>query len=1662
MALETFAPPKWITPGGNLGTIPELEFYNLPLTVTDPNIGPASAQVTTMDSANAKWSFVDGTVRIKATGLPYHSYGSPFSYVAPVRQNYDIIMPYRGGSTASGTNTPVPEGLIAMMLNGVALYSFKTSTPPQGKTNIPGYTWNLPRTVTPTTGEDLASGFTSWTLAGGRYAYFYSRFDTAWTTGVGHVDGSSTPTGTAETTTITYLKDGLTHPDGHSKMLGVAIDGYPIYGPFGYSNATLMTSGVRRMTSGWTLKDVSYRDEELQDTELYPMGVFVEDYQYVGNGSLDRHNGRFCKTPEYPDGTYAYFMTTDSLGTPVFPYVVGDTFYGEPVTGPLYVNQDGGGTSPAGVVLEESKYNKIEFSLISGELPDGLQIVRSGAIRGVPVANRDGDFTQTNTFSVRAYNTETKQLADRTFSITISNIIPPSIIPKNINLGLYFDGSEVELDLDAVEARPGAALSWRISQGFLPDGLTLDSATGVISGYIKPILEDNALNAPGWDRTDWSEYFWDFSVRAQRKTFQFTVEVNDGVNIDSSTYRLEVFPRSFLTADNSDGNLTMDTENIEFGAFLIDDEEFDVNGQIGPELTVDSGNKHDPIIITTQNDLARVRQSSYFQFKIDAVDLDFDDLQYSIVANDAGAFDGQEFVTEISYPYVSAVPQNGIIYEGVWPKQTSKVIGGVVTSAEDTSQPMYNDGDIIKVLDNDGFWHLATVNELTVARLTGSVRVFASPGDYISQNVGGANATVVNISATTGTMSFESNVSVAEGDIITQLQSVGNTVVLSNATVLAETVNGLEIQIQFNMDPVYGNFFSGNTAANIRINNVDAGVKPSAITTATDVECIYITPTTFSTSTNQVGDIALINGANTNCYISSIVGVGVDVNPDLAVESIYGFDEEGVKFDQTFLGLPTSLSIDENSGWITGQVPAQTLNQVSYTFEVVVQKRSYPAYRDSKLLTLVVLGDLYNYVTWLTDSNLGTIQNGAVSDLYIEAINTRGKQLYYTLSGTHRLPQGLTLLPNGLISGRVSFRVFDLDFGTTTIDGGKTTFDSKYTFTVTAKDIQNTASETRTFTLQVVKRNTEPYENLYLKAFTSPAQRQYFQQIMQDRSVFPSDLIYRESDPYFGLAKNIKFLFLPGLNPSKLSDYAMAVQFNHHSKRITFGDVKTAVVLDEFFNVKYEVVYVDVIDENTSVLGESPASAIFPEIVNPFYDRQGNEYNFITPNAFGNMQNQMVSYIGYANKGALPPWMTSNQPTDDGGFIAPLGFKRALVLAYTVPGAADKIAYRLRESRYELNQIDFTVDRYQLDNSYSDNYEPTTDILTLSSPVNITCGDLIYQNTTGVIAYALETIQGLSRVRIQYAVIGDFAQEFDTTNNYTVKIDNVETTAYPIALTTVPESAGYISSTETTFDRYSGIYSVFTPTGTVDYAVTQPFEEINGKSVEFLTANRMIDGARSLKTGDRIVFFEQEFYQDQNDSGSYDQGWARYLVTWESNFWDYDNNTFVTVDDEEWDSSRYVNGFKEHNLDQGLPDTTPGFPTTPVNGQIFYNDTNRTTYVYNSSTSRWRIPNERIGIWEITITQTNTVLLEFVKDIVFYNRLYVRKGQRYGRTNIFYDPNLKAGRSIPNYTVLSQRVTVNYTTFDGNGTRFFDYRDNYQIPETGDKYIKFAKTGVFI
>ena len=124
----------------------------------------------------------------------------------------------------------------------------------------------------------------------------------------------------------------------HSPIIGWAYDGNPIYGPYGY--ASKQGGIVAQMKSGYRI-DLKTNRPSLS---IFPEGFFIEDYTYFNVSDetvLDENNGRFCVTPEFPNGTYAYFSaindgSADSSGSfsgykrPVFPYFIGNSFKSKP------------------------------------------------------------------------------------------------------------------------------------------------------------------------------------------------------------------------------------------------------------------------------------------------------------------------------------------------------------------------------------------------------------------------------------------------------------------------------------------------------------------------------------------------------------------------------------------------------------------------------------------------------------------------------------------------------------------------------------------------------------------------------------------------------------------------------------------------------------------------------------------------------------------------------------------------------------------------------------------------------------------------------------------------------------------------------------------------------------------------------------------------------------------------------------------------------------------------------------------------------------------------------------------------------------------------------------------------------------------------------------
>ena len=186
--------------------------------------------------------------------------------------------------------------------------------------------------------------------------------------------------------------------NGHSPIIGWAYDGNPIYGPYGFSDPSDLNSKVKILDTGYDL-DVT---NVVNRPNGFTNGFFIEDYKFNNSGDLDRHNGRYCKTPDYPEGTYAYFagITTISL-VPKFPYFIGNTFRSNPDVNDFNINQTTFDFTNSGIIRNtypykvSDKFADNDFIIESNEITTQSSIVESttaGSIDSIDIINAGEDY----------------------------------------------------------------------------------------------------------------------------------------------------------------------------------------------------------------------------------------------------------------------------------------------------------------------------------------------------------------------------------------------------------------------------------------------------------------------------------------------------------------------------------------------------------------------------------------------------------------------------------------------------------------------------------------------------------------------------------------------------------------------------------------------------------------------------------------------------------------------------------------------------------------------------------------------------------------------------------------------------------------------------------------------------------------------------------------------------------------------------------------------------------------------------------------------------------------------------------------------------------------------------------------------------------------------
>ena len=378
---------------------------------------------------------------------------------------------------------------------------------------------------------------------------------------------------------------------------------------------------------------------------------------------------------------------------------------------------------------------------------------------------------------------------------------------------------------------------------------------------------------------------------------------------------------------------------------------------------------------------------------------------------------------------------------------------------------------------------------------------------------------------------------------------------------------------------------------------------------------------------------------------------------------------------------PPGMSLDSETGQLYGRLSYQPAYSKSYRFTINIIKtdqQSQSTVVSPQIFILTIKGDIDSYIQFITTGSLGTVIPGQFSELSVLAQNVYADyNIQYELVGGV-LPKGLTLNTDGTIEGRVDYRsqtYFDFTatnvFHAFTIDGGSTTIDENWYFTVRASDVYKLSAVDQECYITIKETSLTEYTRVYVKPFLAPASRVAYRDFMSNSVTFDSTLLYRPNDPEFGVQPQIKMVIETGLEKIDINSYVGAMQQYFHRKRFYFGDIKSVAAEDSNGNIVYELIYVDIIDNQMSN-SYSPANAV----------------------SLANMQTQLeaiqIDSATIAVDDRLQPRYMTTLQSDTG---VPLGFIKAVPICYVLPGNTAKVLSRIRDSGFDFKQFDFDTDR---------------------------------------------------------------------------------------------------------------------------------------------------------------------------------------------------------------------------------------------------------------------------------------------------------------------------------------------------------------------------------
>lgn len=600
---------------------------------------------------------------------------------------------------------------------------------------------------------------------------------------------------------------------------------------------------------------------------------------------------------------------------------------------------------------------QLTYMVSAGTLPSGISLdILTGVISGTPASVSD---TTTYFFTVLATKVGGAKTS-RTFNITVNPNPQPEFAPSVVDengkaLRLTEDGYEVVefkpfvAYTNGITPKPG--LTYAVTQGSLPTGLTLNSDTGVISGT-PPLVATPYQRAV--------QITLSSGTKVANTNLSFAVKKNRAPAFSTPTYLGEALGGGYFQAQivATDGDGEDTTITLSEGSSLPTGLTF-VDGVISGNLPLatDADTTH-----TFSMDVTDGHSVVFKQFEITAL------LNVNPV-----------FTSAPGYDVLTGAPQSRKI-EAIDPNAASEI---VLTRKSSNLPP-----------------------EVTFDEETGDlIGTFVTPGSY-NLVVEASNGELV----TEQTFTFY----VAENLApvwVTPAGLLGNAIGQNPTEFLLEATDANGTPVTYSV--VGGSLPSGLSLSRNRIVGLADQV---------------VAPGVTSTFTIRASDGLLHSDRQFSIYVdrndnpvwNTPVSLGVAYEGTLFTSqplSAYDPDGQTVRLSPTQNGLPVGWTFDTTTNVVSGTMPSVSKNAIT-SFTVFAHDGS-PTMGTGTTGRRFEITNLFNKMpVWTTD----TLPKGVERDTYdffFLAENPGNAGFIFTLvSGT--LPSGLTLTSAGRLSGTIA------------------------------------------------------------------------------------------------------------------------------------------------------------------------------------------------------------------------------------------------------------------------------------------------------------------------------------------------------------------------------------------------------------------------------------------------------------------------------------------------------------------------------------------------------------------------------------------------------------------------------------------------------------------